>query len=524
MSKLYSIQESTLTDIGDALRSKYGETRPGTILVPCVISKTSNATGPYTWDGPFPANGVQYYNIRIPGATRIEVDLYYFTTSISCAAFWIAAGEYNNNNPLSSSGLTTYCGYQSVQNKKLTFDNTDVITIKYEGYTATDALGFYAICMGYDSNDNIIEFENCDYAEQEVIVPNTYSSADVAAAIEGLVLPPEPIVLTNNQSYGCSGALAGIYINIFGNTITTKDIYNTNNMFDSNNIVEYIPFDININAATSRNMNNMFYGCESLKELPKIYNARPQSVNYIFYNCKSLKEIPEDFSDTWNFNDLHTQTYYYLSHTFELCCALRKIPKSFLKEIYNKGNSTSYAPYYYMFRECYALDEIDGLPIQNATITSNMFTYAFNNCSRLKRIVFNLQEDGSPYVVNWKSQVIDLSYGVRIGYAYSIHWIIDYSDITADKKVNNDATYQALKNDPDWFTVDSTYSRYNHDSAVETINSLPDTSAYLAANGGTNTIKFNSNSGSATDGGAINTLTEEEIAVATAKGWTVSFA
>jgi hypothetical protein len=67
------------------------------------------------------------------------------------------------------------------------------------------------------------------------------------------------------------------------------------------------------------------------------------------------------------------------------------------------------------------------------------------------------------------------------------------------------------------------YSRYNHDSAVETINSLPDTSAYLAENGGTNTIQFNSVSGKLTDGGAINTLTEEEIAVAVARGWTVSF-
>ena len=66
------------------------------------------------------------------------------------------------------------------------------------------------------------------------------------------------------------------------------------------------------------------------------------------------------------------------------------------------------------------------------------------------------------------------------------------------------------------------YSRYNHDSAVRTINSLPDTSAYLTANGGTNTIIFKGASGASTDGGAINTLTEEEIAVATAKGWTVS--
>ena len=95
--------------------------------------------------------------------------------------------------------------------------------------------------------------------------------------------------------------------------------------------------------------------------------------------------------------------------------------------------------------------------------------------------------------------------------------------ITADKFVNDDASYQALKNDPDWFANIPKYSRYNHDSAVETINSLPDTSAYLATAGGTNTIEFRGDSGSATDGGAINTMTEEEIAVAAAKGWTVSF-
>ena len=96
------------------------------------------------------------------------------------------------------------------------------------------------------------------------------------------------------------------------------------------------------------------------------------------------------------------------------------------------------------------------------------------------------------------------------------------SGITADKKVTDDVSYQALKNDPDWYTTDIAYSRFNHDSAVRTINSLPDTSAYLATAGGTNTIKFKGEAGSATDGGAINTMTEEEIAVATAKGWTVS--
>lgn len=61
-------------------------------------------------------------------------------------------------------------------------------------------------------------------------------------------------------------------------------------------------------------------------------------------------------------------------------------------------------------------------------------------------------------------------------------------------------------------------SLYNHDSAVETINSLPDCSGCAAQ-----TIKFRGNAGSAY-GKAINTLTDDEIAVATAKNWTVSIA
>ena len=92
-----------------------------------------------------------------------------------------------------------------------------------------------------------------------------------------------------------------------------------------------------------------------------------------------------------------------------------------------------------------------------------------------------------------------------------------------NKRVENDTTYAALKNTDDWWSSDINYSRYNHNSAVETINSLPNTKPYLDANGGTNTIIFKGNAGAKTDGGAINTLTDAEIAVATAKGWTVSF-
>ena len=150
------------------------------------------------------------------------------------------------------------------------------------------------------------------------------------------------------------------------------------------------------------------------------------------------------------------------------------------------------------------------------------YPYSFQNCYRVKRITFETNPDGSPIIAQWKGQTIDLVEGVghTNGNASSVY--IYNSGITKDKEVKDDATYQALKDDPDWFTNSDSYCRYNHDSAVETINSLPDTSAYLATAGGTNTIKFKGSSGSSTDGGAISNLTAEEIAVATAKGWTVS--
>ena len=140
-------------------------------------------------------------------------------------------------------------------------------------------------------------------------------------------------------------------------------------------------------------------------------------------------------------------------------------------------------------------------------------------------ITFETQEDGSSYVINWSNQTIDLS---KVGYPSTsmldLHRCTEYnSGITSNKHVYNATTYEALKNDPDWYSTSTKFSRYNKISALRTINSLPDTSAFLASNGGTNTIKFKGEAGSATDGGAINTLTEEEIAVATAKGWTVSF-
>ena len=355
-------------------------------------------------------------------------------------------------------------------------------------------------------------------------------------------LPEGALNITGDCSYRFANNGWNWFIEEYGDQITTS-ITKGENMFQYSNKLTNIPFNINIKGGSYYGY--MFSGCTQLKSVPPLTFTGSTDVNSLFYNCNKLTSIgklsklkfaytgPKDmFSRCHNlrylpefenidYSWLHTYEYANCTGMFDRCYSLRNIDESLLNNLYNSVTGSYYSFYQNAFYYCYVLDELKGIHPTPATITSNFFNNTFTHCNRLKNMTFETQADGTPYIVKWKAQTIDLSIG--IGYAISSNDITGYnSGITADKQVTDDATYQALKNDPDWFTIDIAYSRYNHDSAVATINSLPDTSAYLATAGGTNTIKFKGASGSATAGGAINTLTEEEIAVATAKGWTVT--
>ena len=271
----------------------------------------------------------------------------------------------------------------------------------------------------------------------------------------------------------------------------------------SKSSVEEIPFDINC-SQNPTSISAIFNNCEKLKVLPKI-TVKPNTLGYMFSYCRYLREIPEDYFDNFDWSYITNLTNSYagnMSNMFNNCYSLRYIPVHKLQ--INPKSSYSYTYFSYGFKNCRVLDELVNLPVyHNTVLTNNCFYSCFEGCSRLKRLTFALN-DGQPYVVDWKSQIIDLSQTLGFTSSTYVSIITDYnSGITADKEVKDDATYQALKNDKDWYCQYTNYSRYNHDSAVETINSLPDTSAYIAANGGTNTIKFTGAAGSATDGGRL---------------------
>ena len=347
-----------------------------------------------------------------------------------------------------------------------------------------------------------------------------YNSVSVSVPQDGAP-PASALNLTGDISYKFASGSWDWFIERYGHQITTTDLTSLKSTFNGSKI-STIPFSLNATSGSYKtcNFDGTFLGCENLTSVPTMA-GRVSHFYDVFEQCYRLTTIPDSLGEL-DFTSIHTQ-YGNVGQNFKDCRSLRYIPKTLLQNLYSTGRSGSSIPYYYQFTNCYSLDVIDGLAIAPAQFTENKLGYAdcFDNCYRLKTMKFDINADGTPKTATWKNQVLELNnYVGYTQYAFTFDGNFGFTTAT---QVSDAATYEALKNNADYWTADINYSRYNHDSAVATINSLPDTSAYLAANGGTNTIKFKGASGSATDGGAINTLTEEEIAVAVAKGWTVSF-
>ena len=425
---------------------------------------------------------------------------------------WEISLSYLNNNITTHPNTNFYIHFNFYCVHQL--KNGETKYISKNGYTPAEMAQFI----------NDIELQDITITENGTYLPDTFGFNKIIANVPPS-LPDEGKIITGDCSYRFANGGWDWFLNAYGDQLETYNITGATYMFNEAKKINYIPFDINV--ANSTPINSIFRYCQQLKEVPYVIGPErtpptgPYSgitnLEYIFNNCWSIREIPYD----WFWKYIPNKEYWdahqgYANGTrgsiFWGCYSLREIP-----DISMLPTAITYNTLYnYAFNECYVLNKVINLPVVGATLTSNQMSDTFKECSMINEITFATNEDGTPKTANWKSQTLDLS--KFTGYVNVPYYITDYnSGITADKEVKDDATYQALKNDPDWYTGNIDYSRYNHDSAVNTINSLPDTSAY-----GTNTIKFKGQSGAKTDGGAINTLTEEEIAVASAKGWTVS--
>ena len=329
----------------------------------------------------------------------------------------------------------------------------------------------------------------------------------------------EELTFTGNIGSMFRGTKWNWFLIKFKDRIKFKDITGLTGLFYNNDTIEDLSFLTIPLKNNNASIEETFYGCSELLYLPEIIGSS-DNLSSTFKSCRKLTEI----TDEWT-NKATGDNISYGRNIFEGCYSLRHVSLLLLKRLKKSLDSFYiFSPYYCGFSQCLILDELVGLPVNTSTSnTTDYFYNTFDHTCRLKDIIFETDENNNPYKSSVCNQNLDLS--SYTGYV-APNWrvnIINDTPLTVETEVTDDISYQNLKDNPDWWTTNEAYSRYNHDSAVRTINSLPDTSEYLLANpGGTNTIKFKGAAGAKTDGGAINTLTSEEIAVAAAKGWTVT--
>lgn len=323
------------------------------------------------------------------------------------------------------------------------------------------------------------------------------------------------------------------FLETYGSRITTTNLLTTYSAFINSELAS-IPVTFNMSTTQlNHQCSQMFWGCQILTTCPTINNLSGCALDSIFGLCRNLTSIPVVIS--WEYaNGLTEKGTIFTPRMFYGCSRLRTIDPSWFNCDFLCDSSSSF--YYNTFYGCKSLDELVNLPVfTKAEFTSSN---AFENfvcgdtiksvCSRLKKLTFKTN-NGNAIVAKWAKQHIKIH---RVGAFYSPDEATDLG-FTLETKVTDAASYQNLKNNPDWWTDEIAYSRYNHDSAVETINSLPDTSAFvnqqIASSGESfadvsNLLDFSgfSRMGSSTDVGAVSNLTEAEIAVAIAKGWTIA--
>ena len=346
------------------------------------------------------------------------------------------------------------------------------------------------------------------------LITGTMASSPDAPTVSELTIGGN---LSNWDNYGAWDW----FITKYGDQITVDSNNKITNLYGAFQYskLEEIPIIFECNMSKDNCVSYTFNGATKLKTLPTITGVVTGMTTHTFSDCNNLSQIPASF-----FTDYTTYTTGYFYGMCSNCYCLRSIDTTFMEQFTTLYTSSLYGnTFAYAFNHCEQLDELN-LPIRDTTteITVNMFYSTFDGTHRIKKLTFD-----APNPVKWKNQVIDLT--KYFGYSQTNTTTGEpkhlkesgYNTTITQDKIMTASTMTSLLGDPDAYPTTPNTSRYNHTSAVQTLNSLPDTSAYLASSGGTNTIKIRKNLGGLT-GSSTSNLTAEEIAVATAKGWTVS--
>ena len=363
----------------------------------------------------------------------------------------------------------------------------------------------------------------------------TFKTCDMADAIRDLEIGgggggtgeggiPVPLTLEGSCYRMFSASIWNDFIEEYGDQlqINTNQLYCAfdNNPFlsDASNLTINVYLD---DDQEKVNSSSIFSTTYRIRQLPTIKGDWvPDNFFQLFYKCYYLQSVPSKFFKyvDWSYIQANPVNTYETAFMGALgdCYSLRSFPVDVFANDYTQCSS-----YFYWtnLSSKYAMEKWSNLPIPYTKPLTGK-TIDVKQCSVLDEFTFALDDNDLPITVNWTNMTIDLS--SCVGYATSSiknNYLLEYAGFDEELEVTSALSYEELKEEDEWFTCDVNFSRYNHDSAYQTILSLPDTNASTT---GGNVIKFKSGSGAATDGGPISALTESEIAVAAIKGWTVT--
>ena len=309
---------------------------------------------------------------------------------------------------------------------------------------------------------------------QEILPDENYTGLS-KVTVEGYTPIVNKKTITENGTYNASDdnldgyssvevTTSGVNINDYFTNVIPKGEKNSYNGVTQ--IIKNIPENITISTT---DCTNMFYQCIELERIPFIDTSAVTSMSSMFYNCYKLEEI--QLMDTSNVTNM--------SGIFYNCYKLKSLP------VFNTSNVTTFAN---AFRECHELEEIPAFDTSNVTNLNNTFF----NSTKIKTIP--LLEAGKVTLVTSaffkNTSLVNLGGLKDLGKAYDTTRSENYSSYTLDLSWSTLLTYESLMN---------------------VINNLYDIKSAGCNNqslklGYTNKAK----------------LTEEEIAIATNKGWNVS--
>ena len=311
-----------------------------------------------------------------------------------------------------------------------------------------------------------------------------------AGYLEQIILSHTPNLTT--FSVGNSGRLRELYADDFSHVTSMAEAFYGNTSLEYispmyldsctslNSMFAYCKFSefptTLHNTSNVESTDSMFYNCKNLTSVPLFDTQNVTNMQGMFYNCMSLTSVPA--FDTQNVTSMDGMFYY--------CTNLTSVP------LFNTQNVTNMDS---MFKGCYSLTTVPLFDTQNVTNMDGIFAY----CKSLTTVpLFDTQNVTNMRDMFWRCNSltsVPLFNTQNVTNMYQMFY-----NCTSLKNVGG---FTGLKVD-----IEFIYSPLTHDSALNVIDNLAVSSGHA--------ITFKKTT--------FDTLTPEDIAKATSKGWKIQSA